>query len=215
MMVLRTLAHLDRRDIGAWPLRVRMLCILVPPLLIATVGGSLTVGVQRRDLASCRRREAQLKRRFVASQARLAAGRRMHAQIGTMRRSVRRVVGALPSRTEMPALLDDMSQAAAAAGLDTELFRPGNEVSGALYARVPIRVRMAGSYRQFDTFVHTLASWPKVFILGMHDIALQPVQRPASAASAASSPRLTWQGTLETYHRLEGRAAIPHHGGGR
>src|SRR5690625_7128278 len=55
----------------------------------------------------------------------------------------------LPSRTEMPALLIDISQTALGAGIDNELFEPQNEIMRDFYVEKPIKVRMVGAYHEF------------------------------------------------------------------
>src|SRR3546814_16713896 len=82
----------------------------------------------------------------------------------------------LPSRTEMPDLIVDISQTALASGISNDLFQPGAEVAREFYAEKPISLRMTGTYHQFGAFVSGVASFPRVVIMTMHDISPHPLQ---------------------------------------
>jgi len=101
----------------------------------------------------------------------------------------------LPSKTEMPELLIDISQTALGAGIDNELFEPQTEVKQDFYAEQPINVRMVGTYHQFGNFVGSVASLSRVVILTMRDIELEPIPD--------SQGRLRLEGVVTTYRYLD------------
>jgi type IV pilus assembly protein PilO len=106
----------------------------------------------------------------------------------------------LPSKTEMPDLIVDISQTALATGLQNKLFQPGSETPKEFYAEKPIQLRLVGTYHQFGAFVSGVASLPRVVILTMHDIAL----KPANGASAIKpNAALELAGTVKTYRYLD------------
>jgi len=109
----------------------------------------------------------------------------------------------LPSRTEMPELLVDVSQTALSAGLQQELFQPGTEIPKDFYAEKPIQLKMIGTYHQFGAFISGVASLPRVVILTMHDVSLTPLNAPAKGAEPASNQLLVLQGTVKTYRYLD------------
>ena len=59
-------------------------------------------------------------------------------QLDDMQNSFGTMLRQLPGRTEMPSLLQDISQAAQVDGLKQDLFRPGNEATKDFYAEKPI-----------------------------------------------------------------------------
>ena len=83
----------------------------------------------------------------------------------------------LPSKTEMPDLIVDISQTALATGITNELFQPGPEIPKEFYAEKPIALRMVGTYHQFGGFVSGVASLPRVVIMTMHDISAEAAQQ--------------------------------------
>ena len=109
-----------------------------------------------------------------------------------MEQQLQQMLRQLPSKTEMPDLIVDISQTALATGINNELFQPGPETPKEFYAEKPIALRMVGTYHQFGAFVSGVASLPRVVILTMHDISLKPQEhrpRPASAPTLRlSSP---------------------------
>jgi type IV pilus assembly protein PilO len=108
----------------------------------------------------------------------------------------------LPSKTEMPDLIVDISQTALATGLANELFQPGPETPKEFYAEKPIALRMVGTYHQFGAFVSGVASLPRVVILTMHDISLQPKNKSDGGGIRADIP-LELAGTVKTYRYLD------------
>jgi type IV pilus assembly protein PilO len=107
----------------------------------------------------------------------------------------------LPSKTEMPDLIVDVSQTALATGISNELFQPGPETPKEFYAEKPIALRMVGTYHQFGAFVSGVASLPRVVILTMHDISLKP-KNPDKGGIRTNTP-LVLAGTVKTYRYLD------------
>ena len=105
----------------------------------------------------------------------------------------------LPSKTEMPDLIVDISQTALATGIQNDLFQPGQEVLKEFYAEKPIVLRMLGSYHQFGAFVSGVASLPRVVIMTMHDISL----KPKDGQTISANGQLVLEGTVKTYRYLD------------
>lgn len=107
----------------------------------------------------------------------------------------------LPSKTQMPDLLVDISQEALQAGLQSEKFQPQPEILQEFYAEKPIALRMLGTYHEFGNFVSEVAKLPGGVILTMHDVALAP---PESNQQRDVRPgRLVLEGRVKTYRYLE------------
>ena len=98
----------------------------------------------------------------------------------------------LPSKTEMPDLIVDISQTALATGITNELFQPGPEMPKEFYAEKPIALRMVGTYHQFGGFVSGVASLPRVVIMTMHDISLKPRSKAKDADGSRRTARSSW-----------------------
>jgi len=109
----------------------------------------------------------------------------------------------LPSKTEMPDLIVDISQTALATGITNELFQPGPEIPKEFYAEKPIALRMVGTYHQFGGFVSGVATLPRVVIMTMHDISLKPREKAGKPAGITPNSALELAGTVKTYRYLD------------
>ena len=101
----------------------------------------------------------------------------------------------LPSKTEVPNLLVDISQTGLAAALDEKLFQPQAEVKKDFYAERPIKIRLTGSYHQFGEFVSGIAALPRIVTL--HDIQIK------SAEKSSVYDQLQMDLTAKTYRYLD------------
>ncbi len=195
MSFIDDLRNLDRNNVAGWPKSVKTFFGTVIVVLILFFGWYLYIRTQQTELETAQAQEETLKRDFAAKQAKAVNLEAYRHQLEDMKEMLQTMLRQLPSKTEMPDLLNDISQAALAAGIETQLFQPGAEVTKEFYAEKPIQLRMAGSYHQFGTFISNVASLPRVVILTMHDVSLQP-------ASAAGG-RLSLEGTVKTYRYLD------------
>jgi type IV pilus assembly protein PilO len=168
------LRSLDFNNSGAWPIQVKVgACVLLTALIIG-LGWYLFVADQRTTLASEEATEVQLREEFQGKQGRAANLEPLKQQLAQMEVMLQQMLRQLPSKNEMPDLIVDISQTALAAGINNELFQPGAETQREFYAEKPIQLRMVGTYHQFGDFVSGVASLPRVVIMTMHDISLQP-----------------------------------------
>ena len=194
-MKMSDFRNLDFRNAGGWPQGVKLVfcSLLVGILLLA--GWWFIISDQQDDLATRQKQEEGLKRDFHDKQQRVANLAALKQQLDDMRDILRQLLRQLPSKTEMPALLVDISQTALSAGLETQLFQPGAEaVKEGFYAEKPITLRMIGTYHQFGTFISGVAALPRVVILTMHNVSLKP---------SNSSGQLVLEGTVKTYRYVE------------
>lgn len=196
-----SLKELDFNNIGAWPREYKIgFCVLVG-LLIVGLAWWLFVRDKRTELEGLERQEADLRAEYETKRGRAANLEPLKLQLAQMEQQLQQMLRQLPSKTEMPDLIVDISQTALATGLASELFQPGTETPKEFYAEKPIALRMVGTYHQFGAFVSGVASLPRVVILTMHDIALQPKGKDATIT--ADSAALELAGTVKTYRYLD------------
>ncbi|MDT8449951.1 MAG: type 4a pilus biogenesis protein PilO [Wenzhouxiangellaceae bacterium] len=194
-MNLQEIRDLDFNDLGSASPGAKAFLLIFLSLAILGAGYWFIIKDQRADLANRARQETQLRTEFETKQRKAASLEVYERQLAEMRDMLRSLLRQLPSKTEMPDLLVDISQTALAAGIDTELFEPRTEVIQDFYAEQPISIRMTGQYHQFGNFVSGVASLSRVVILTMQDISLEPVEdRPGV---------LRMEGTVTTYRYLD------------
>jgi type IV pilus assembly protein PilO len=195
-----SLRELDFNNMGAWPQQAKIGFCAIIAFLIIGLFWYLVVRDQRTELEGLERQEADLRSDFETKQGRAANLEPLKQQLAQMEEQLKQMLRQLPSKTEMPDLIVDISQTALATGISNELFQPGPEIPKEFYAEKPIALRMVGTYHQFGGFVSGVASLPRVVIMTMHDISLQP--RTKGAAITPNSP-LELAGTVKTYRYLD------------
>lgn len=197
-----SLKELDFNNIGSWPREYKIgFCLLVGILIFALLWWALT-RAKGDQLEGLERTEAELRTEFETKQGRAANLEPLKLQLAQMEQQLQQMLRQLPSRTEMPALINDISQTALATGIHNELFKPGPEVPKEFYAEKPIELKMVGTYHQFGAFVSGVASLPRVVIMTMHDISLRPRGSGPNAGLGPNSS-LELAGTVKTYRYLD------------
>ncbi len=195
------LKELDFNNIGSWPQQAKIVfCALLAVVIVGVLWFALITG-KRDELAALEQNEVTLRAEFEKEQGRAVNLEPLKQQLAQMEQVLQQMLRQLPSKTEMPDLIIDISQTALSSGLTNELFQPGEEMTKEFYAEKPIALRMVGSYHQFGAFVSGVASLPRVVILTMHDINLKP--KDPKTGITARSGALELSGTVKTYRYLD------------
>lgn len=195
------LKEIDFNNTGAWPREFKLGFGVLIGLVIVGLAWWLFVRDKRTELEHLVAQEAAKRAEFETKQGRAANLEPLKQQLAQMEQQLQQMLRQLPSKTEMPDLIVDISQTALATGILNELFQPGPETPKEFYAEKPIALRMVGTYHQFGAFVSGVASLPRVVIMTMHDISLQPRENKAGGIHPNSSLELA--GTVKTYRYLD------------
>ena len=186
-------SELDFDDVGSWPAGIKALAMVAIIVVISVAGYWFVIKDQRASFERLERQESQLFSEFQEKVHKAANLDAYRAQLEEMRIMFTNMLRQLPSKAEMPDLLVDVSQTALASGIRNELFRPQTEVVHEFYAEQPIELRMVGRYHEFGEFVSGVASLPRIVILTMHDISIEPVD------GRRGDGVLVLKGTAKTY----------------
>lgn len=195
-----SLKNLDINNIGGWPQNAKIGFCVIVGLFILVMAYLLAIKGKREELQNLEGEETSLRQQYEDRQGRAANLEPLKQQLAQMEQVLQQMLRQLPSKTEMPDLIIDISQTALSSGLSNELFQPGPEQPKEFYAEKPIALRMVGSYHQFGAFVSGVASLPRVVILTMHDISLKP---KAGTNGITSRGALELSGTVKTYRYLD------------
>jgi type IV pilus assembly protein PilO len=207
MSFLDDIRNLDRNNVGGWPQSVKVFFTVLLFAVVLLLGWYFFVSDQQDNLTSLTSKEETLKRDFSTKQAKAVNLEALQQQLNEMQDMLRQLLRQLPSKTEMPELLIDISQTALSAGLEVESFEPGQETPKDFYAEKPIKLKMTGTYHQFGTFISGVASLPRVVILTLHDVSLTP--------SGSANGKLVLQGTVKTYRYLDDEESADAAGNGK
>lgn len=186
--------ELDFNNIGGWPRQAQVVFSVLVGLFIVVLAWFLVIKAKNEQLGSLESQEANLRSEFEREAGRAANLEPLKQQLAQMEQVLQQMLRQLPSKTEMPELVVEISQTALSSGLSNELFRPGNDIPREFYVEKPIDLRMVGTYHQFGAFVSGVASLPRVVILTMHDIQLKP---------RGGNSLLELSGTMKTYRYMD------------
>jgi type IV pilus assembly protein PilO len=113
-------------------------------------------------------------------------------QLEDIKQTMGEMLKKLPSKTQVPDLLQDISQQGLGAGLEFEIFKPGAERPSEFYVELPIQIKVSGSYHAFGTFVSGVAGLQR--IVTMHDVKIKP---------SGKDQKLIMESTAKTYRYLD------------
>jgi type IV pilus assembly protein PilO len=151
-------------------------------------------------LETAERREQDLRRTLESKQKKAANLEAYRQQLAEMQESFGAMLRQLPDKTEVAALLVDVSQTGLAAGLEFELFQPVGEAPKDFYAELPIKIKVVGDYHEFGTFISGLAALPR--IVTIHDVSIGPRGDGKKGEDVNAGP-LVLQATAKTYRYLD------------
>lgn len=195
-MTLDELNQLDFSNIGDWPMPVKAVMVFLLCLGIAVAGYYMDIEKQYNRLAKLEKKELRLKKEFEKKQAKAVNLEAYKVQLEEMNESFGAMLRQLPDRTEVAALLVDVSQTGLAAGLEFKLFQPQSEVPKEFYAELPIKIEVTGDYHEFGEFISGLSALPR--IVTVHNIKIKP------QGSKDGGGKLQLQAVAKTYRYLDG-----------
>lgn len=190
---LNQFKDLDMENVGDWPGIVKgFFTILV---FAAVIGATYYFDTQHQivQLERERKTELDLKGEFETKQRKAVNLQAYRDQMTEMCDSFRHMLRQLPTSTEIPGLIDDISQSEAYSGLEFEETKYLKERKAGFYTEKPVAITVRGDYHQLGMFVSRVSSLPRIVTL--HDYTIAPVK----AARGAVSDKLTLSITAKTY----------------
>ncbi|WP_338921488.1 type 4a pilus biogenesis protein PilO [Pseudomonas silesiensis] len=181
---------LDTNNMGSWPPAIKASAGVLLMVLVLALGYNLYVSDLEDHLDLKREEESTLKEQF-ASKAHMAANLELYTQqMKEMENSFGVLLRQLPSDTEVPGLLEDITRTGLGSGLEFEEIKLLPEESRQFYIELPIQITVTGAYHDLATFVSGVAGLPRIVTL--HDFDIAP-------ANADGGPRLRMSILAKTY----------------
>ncbi|QIB65845.1 type IV pilus inner membrane component PilO [Kineobactrum salinum] len=181
---LRAIREFDFNDvdfdnIGSWPSGIKIiLCVLL--LLVVTVGGYYYhIKDLQAQLGRVQAEEQTLKQEFEKKAFQAANLDAYVKQMEEMEESFGALVSQLPSDTEVPGLLEDITNKGLMNGLDIKSINLQPEQAKEFYVELPIAIAAAGSYHDLGAFISGMAGLPRIVTL--HDFSITAGQAGSSA----------------------------------
>jgi type IV pilus assembly protein PilO len=165
-MNLSELSDLDFSDIGSWPAIAKGAVLLLIVAAVLAAGFYFDTKDMRVQLAAVEAEEQKLLKEFHKRQRVIANLEAYRAQLAEMEKSLESMLRQLPTRTEMPDLLEDISNTGLINGLVFDRFKPESERPKEFYATQPISIRARGTYHQFGAFLSGVSALPRIVTVG-------------------------------------------------
>ena len=166
------LANLDFENVGSWPGPLRVLLAVLLFLLLAAGGYFYHLDGLNQRFASEQAKEVELRREFERKSFEAANLDAYRVQMREMQESFGALVSQLPSDTEVPGLLEDISAKGQQNGMSIENIDLLDEVTEEFYVELPIAITATGSYHNLGAFVSGMAGLPRIVTLHDFDIVM-------------------------------------------
>ena len=167
-------ADLDIQQIGVWPAALKAILLLTVLLVILALGYFFKVQDVSKQTQIAARQEAELLREYE-NKAFLAANLDAYrAQMVELDETFGALLQQLPKDTEVPGLLEDITEVAYGSGLSMKSISLQPEKTTEYYVELPIRIDVIGDYHDFGSFVSGVASLPRIVTL--HDYTIKETE---------------------------------------
>ncbi|HAU02731.1 MAG: type 4a pilus biogenesis protein PilO [Porticoccaceae bacterium] len=167
-------ADLDIQQIGVWPAALKAILLLTVLLVILALGYFFKVQDVSQQTQIAARQEAELLREYE-NKAFLAANLDAYrAQMVELDETFGALLQQLPKDTEVPGLLEDITEVAYGSGLSMKSISLQPEKTTEYYVELPIRIDVIGDYHDFGSFVSGVASLPRIVTL--HDYTIKETE---------------------------------------
>ena len=184
------------------PIKIGAIVIVFGLTLFA--GYKLVIIDQMDRLKLVQSQEADKRLTYEKKQARANQLPAYKAQLAEMQASFGALKDQLPSDTEIPGLILDISEKGLSNGLEIELFKPKPEIQKEFFAEKPIELKAKGTYEELAGFVSDLSALPR--IVTINNIQLKPLEKTdkekSNGIKKRSVSRIYLQAIIKTYRYL-------------
>ncbi|MEH6389588.1 type IV pilus inner membrane component PilO [Pseudomonas profundi] len=164
---------LDFNNIGAWPGALKVIVAVLVFVILAFLGYHFHLKDLQASLQRSQAQEVALRKDFADKSFRAANLDAYKEQLAEIEERFGTLLKQLPSDTEVPGLLEDITQMGLNSGLEFESITLQPEAAKQFYAELPISIQVQGNYHDIGTFVSSVAGLPRIVTL--HDFTIAPV----------------------------------------
>lgn len=193
------LGDLDFDNLGSWPLAIKILTGLLLFGLLVVGGYYYHIEGLQLQLEGKEKKESDLRRDFERKAFEAANLEAYKLQMVEMEESFGALVSQLPSDTEVPGLLEDITDKGELNGLAISTIDLLAEVPQEFYIELPISIVAVGSYHDLGAFISGMAGLPRIVTL--HDFTIK--------SPGSNTNQLQMDITAKTYRYREGLADGP------
>jgi type IV pilus assembly protein PilO len=187
---------LDFDNVGAWPMPVKAVIWAVLLIAVLVAGYYYHIEELELQLTKVEAQEVDLKKDFEKKAFQAANLDAYRQQMAEMEESFGALVSQLPSDTEVPGLLEDITNKGLLNGLNIATIDLLNEQAKEFYVELPISIVASGSYHDLGAFISGMAGLPRIVTL--HDFSI--------SGGGKNSSNLSMSIIAKTYRYKDGEA---------
>lgn len=161
------LGELDVESIGVWPLPIRAFLLIVAFCLVLAGAYYFHIKDLGTELSAAEIEETQLKATFEKKAFQAANLDVYRQQMVDVEKLFGALLAQLPSDTEVPGLLEDITELGNGASLNIVSITLQPERATEFYVELPIKIVAEGAYHDVGAFVSGIAGLPRIVTL--HD----------------------------------------------
>ena len=167
--------NLEWVNAGSWPLLIKIIVWVIVLSTVVFLGHYLHLNDLQMVLDKAVSREETLKKDYEIKAFKAANLETYRLQMKGVEKSFGSLLKQLPSETEVPGLLEDITHTGLGTGLEIKSIKLQPERSAAFYIELPIDIQVKGGYHDFGAFVSGVASLPRIVTL--HDFSITPGEK--------------------------------------
>jgi len=160
----------DFNNAGSWPVVVKSIVLLVIFIVLIFGGYWFLLKDQYSALDRVTAEEDTLKQQYESRAFKVANLDAFRQQMAEMEKSFGTLLKQLPAKTEVPGLLEDITNTGLGSGLTIQSIQLKPEVSKEFFVELPMDILVTGTYHDIATFVSGVASLPRIVTL--HDMSI-------------------------------------------
>jgi type IV pilus assembly protein PilO len=187
---------LDFDNIGSWPIPIKVFIWVLMISLVLAGGYYYHIEELQAQLAKVEAQEVELKKDFEKKAFQAANLDAYRQQMVEMEESFGALVSQLPSDTEVPGLLEDITNKGLLNGLEIASIDLQKETAREFYVELPIAINASGSYHDLGAFISGMAGLPRIVTL--HDFTI--------TSSGNDANHLRMNIVAKTYRYKDGEA---------
>ncbi len=159
------ISELEYQNIGLWPILFKALLCAAVFVLIVVLGYFFHVKDLYLNLESVATKEAALRKTYQEKAFEAANLEAYRQQMVEVEESFGTLLAQLPGDTEVPGLLEDITEIGYGSSLEIKTISLQPEQSEEFYVELPIKIVAEGGYHDVGTFVSGVAGLPRIVTL--------------------------------------------------
>ena len=163
-------ADLDIQQIGVWPGSLKAILLVLVLIFILASGYFFKIKDMSQQHSVAAKKEIKLLEQYQSKAFQAANLDAYRQQMIELDETFGALLKQLPKDTEVPGLLEDITEVAYGSGLSMKSISLQPERASEFYIELPIRIDVTGDYHDFGSFVSGVAALPRIVTL--HDYSI-------------------------------------------